>query len=729
MDLTVKQALQQAMTAHKEGKLQDAERLYRAILESNPAHPDANHNLAVLAVAVNKVNAALPLFKAALEANPQVEQFWLSYIDALIKEQQFEIAKQVIQQGKQQGVDGERLNSVEAQLSPKTQKKNTTIASPSQELISSLLERYKTRRFSDAEKIAISIAQEFPQHQFAWKMLGAIFGQTGRNSEATHANNRAVALSPLDVAVHSNLGNTLRALGRLDEAETSFRKAIVLKPDFAKAYYNLGNTLKEVTRLNEAEASYTQAIRLHPNYVEARYNLGITLKELGRLEAAEVSYAQAIALNPNYAEAHNNLGITLKELGRLEAAEASYAKAIALKPNYAEAHNNLGNTFKELGSLDEAEASYTQAIALKPNYAEAHSNLGITLRELGRLEAAEASHAKAIALRPSYAEAHNNLGITLKELGKLEAAEVSYSQAIALKPDYAEALTNRSKLLIDKKEYKAALRDADACILEKRNKALPFVSLYALGRVHEIYDRLAIQSKGDAANISLAAFAAFIYDVKKKATDYNFCNNPIDFVHITNLSFHINNSDAYVKEIIDELNKIKTLWEPSGKATVGGFQSTPGNLFKNPTRKIAQLKSIIIDEIKKYYLKFQNEQCVYIQKFPNTVNLTGWTVMLKQQGHQTAHIHPDGWLSGVIYLKVVPSLGRDEGAIEFSLNSQHYCNADSPRVTFLPKVGDIVFFPSSLHHRTIPFTTDGDRIIVSFDLIPEHSVNQLTRLS
>ncbi len=27
-----------------------------------------------------------------------------------------------------------------------------------------------------------------------------------------------------------------------------------------------------------------------------------------------------------------------------------------------------------------------------------------------------------------------------------------------------------------------------------------------------------------------------------------------------------------------------------------------------------------------------------------------------------------GWLSGVIYLKVVPPLGKDEGAIEFSLN-------------------------------------------------------------
>ena len=120
-------------------------------------------------------------------------------------------------------------------------------------------------------------------------------------------------------------------------------------------------------------------------------------------------------------------------------------------------------------------------------------------------------------------------------------------------------------------------------------------------------------------------------------------------------------------------------------------------------------------------MKFQNEQCPYIQKFPTTYNLWGWTVILKHQGHQTAHIHSSGWLSGVIYLKVVPSLDKNEGAIEFNLNGKYYQDTNSPSLTFQPEIGDMVFFPSSLHHKTIPFTTDTDRIIVSFDLIPEAS--------
>ena len=246
MELTIEQALQQGVTAHKEGKLKEAERLYRAILQSQPAHPDANHNLGVIAVSVNQAEAALPLFKTALEANPKIEQFWLSYIDALIKEKQFENAKLVIEQSKTQGVAEEKLNSLEAQLAPKTQIENVNSASPSQQQLRSLLGHYQNGRLSNAEKLAASISHEFPSHNFSWKILGAVFKATGRNFEAVNANQTAVALSPKDAEAHYNLGNTLKELGRLDEALVSYKQAIALKPDFSEAHANLGRILLQM---------------------------------------------------------------------------------------------------------------------------------------------------------------------------------------------------------------------------------------------------------------------------------------------------------------------------------------------------------------------------------------------------------------------------------------------------------------------------------------------------
>ena len=85
MELTLDQALQKGVEAHKAGQIQEADRYYTAILQVQPKHPDANHNMGVLAVNFGKINEALPFFKTALEENPKVVQYWLSYIDALIK--------------------------------------------------------------------------------------------------------------------------------------------------------------------------------------------------------------------------------------------------------------------------------------------------------------------------------------------------------------------------------------------------------------------------------------------------------------------------------------------------------------------------------------------------------------------------------------------------------------------------------------------------------------------
>ena len=616
MELTIDEALKKGVEAHKAGKIQEADKLYTAILQAQSNHPDANHNLGLIAVSVNQAEAALPLFKAALEANPKIEQFWLSYIDALIKEKQFENAKLVIEQAKTQGVAGEKLNVLEAQLASINKQETVGSLSPSQEQLSNLLEYYQNGRLDDAEKLAISLSERFPKNPFSWNILGAVFKQTGRITASLTATQKAVQLTPQDAFSH--------------------------------------------------------------------YNLGITLKELGRLDEAEASYKQAIALKPDYALAHNNLGITLKELGRLDESEASLRQAIAFKSDFAKAHSNLGNTLKELGRLEEAEASYKQAIALKPDYALAH----------------------------------NNLGITLKELGRLDESEASYTQAIVLKADYADALMNRWQLLFDKKEFDAALREIDLCNTEK-SRACSLETLYALGRIGEIYKRIEIQAELDDGNLRMAALASFISEREKKNTAHEFCRNPQSFIQFSNISSHLDDASKFVTGVIEELNKVATIWEPDGKTTIKGFQTPKHiNLFANPSGKMKQLKSIILNELDAYYLKFQNESCSFIKKWPSKKNLRGWYVILKKQGFQDSHIHPSGWLSGVIYLKVVPPLKKDEGAIEFSLNSKNYFDLKSPRLLHQPALGDIVFFPSSLHHRTIPFTTETDRIIVSFDLMP-----------
>ena len=44
------------------------------------------------------------LFKAAIEANPNEEQYWLSFIDALIKLGRMDDARKILEQGKANGL-------------------------------------------------------------------------------------------------------------------------------------------------------------------------------------------------------------------------------------------------------------------------------------------------------------------------------------------------------------------------------------------------------------------------------------------------------------------------------------------------------------------------------------------------------------------------------------------------------------------------------------------------
>jgi len=288
---------------------------------------------------------------------------------------------------------------------------------PPQEQLNNLLDCYQTGRYVDAEKLSVSITEEFPKHPFAWKVLAAVLKKMGKINESLVVGQKSVQLDPQDAGAHNNLSILLQqAQGRLKEAEESCRQAIKLKPDLADAHYNLGNTLKKQGRLDEAEASYTQAITLKPDYSEAHYNLGNTLKELGRLEEAETNYRKAIALKPDYAEGHNNLGVTLQEQGRLDEAETNYRKAIALKPDFAEAHRHL-TLLKKFDAQDK-QYSKMQELYLDKNISEeqrCHINFGLAkaCEDLGDLEKAFQHYREGNVLRKKLLNYNINQDIEL----------------------------------------------------------------------------------------------------------------------------------------------------------------------------------------------------------------------------------------------------------------------------------------------------------------------------
>ena len=112
----VEELFQQGVELHKSGKVEVASQLYTAVLKAQPEHPDANYNMGVLAVGVDKVQEALPFFEVALEANADTALFWVSYIDALIKVERMVDAQAVFDQAKGNGAKGDGFDQLEKRL-------------------------------------------------------------------------------------------------------------------------------------------------------------------------------------------------------------------------------------------------------------------------------------------------------------------------------------------------------------------------------------------------------------------------------------------------------------------------------------------------------------------------------------------------------------------------------------------------------------------------------------
>ena len=428
--LDIDQVFQQAIAHHQAGRFSDAEGLYRAILQIQPHHPDANHNLGVLAVQLNQPQVGLNHFKIALNANPNQAQFWLSYIDALIQTGSLELAHQALTDARHQGLAEALLGTFAERLMP------------AQEEINTLVSLFSEGRYLEAVPLAQAMTVHFPQHAFGWKALGVIFRQLGRSDEALESLQKAVVLSPEDADAHNNLGAVLKELGRLDAAMVSYCRALEITPDYAEAHNNLGSALKGIGRLEAAVTSYSRALAIRPDYVMAHSNLGAVLQDLGRLEAAVDCYCRALAIRPDYVMAHSNLGAVLQALGRLVEAEESYLKALKINPEFAMAYNNLAAVQRALGRLEDAESSSRQALIFKPDYAEAHCNLGAALHDQGRLEEAEISYLRALEIKRDFAMAYNNLGNTLKDLGRMEDAVASCRSALEIDSDFAMAHSN-----------------------------------------------------------------------------------------------------------------------------------------------------------------------------------------------------------------------------------------------------------------------------------------------
>jgi len=374
--LTVDQALRQATEAHRAGRLQEAERLYRAILGVQPSHLEANHNIGVLAVGVGRAADALPHFEAALRTGPTQERVWLNYVTALASIGRVAMARVSVQRARSLGVRSQDLDALESKL-PRT---------PTETEGNALIAAHQAASYADMERIGRELTLAYPDSWLGWKALGFALAKTARLAEAVAPLQRSLELRGDDVETCLYLSGAYSGLGRTDLAEALYRRVIELRPDYTEAHVRLGNLLFANERFAEAEAAYRQVTGLTPDVAAAHTNLGVTLCRLERFEEGETVLRRALALAPDTADIHYNLGNLYRDADRLEESETAYRAALAIDPDHTKAINNLAESLSELGKGNDGLELYRGALAKRPDDAGFRWNRSLLDLRLGNFD-------------------------------------------------------------------------------------------------------------------------------------------------------------------------------------------------------------------------------------------------------------------------------------------------------------------------------------------------------
>ena len=313
MEITINQALLKGIEAHEAGKAHEADIYYSAILKVQPKHPDANHNMGVLAVGIGKIKEALPFFKTAVEVSPTVEQFWLSYIEALIKLNQIDKAQILLKSARDSELNNESVINLTKKfyLLDKTQSINTPQKDLPLKQQNLLIDQFNKKNYRLAIKQAEEFLVNYKESAFILHFIGAANEKLGSYDEALDAFNRAIAVKPNFSGAYNNIGSVFRKLGNTQKALESYKKAIEIQPDLAEAHNNLGNTLRDYKKFSESIQSYKNAINIKPDFAAAHYNMAVTFTDLNDINQAIQAYEKALLFNPNNSQALYNLGLCL----------------------------------------------------------------------------------------------------------------------------------------------------------------------------------------------------------------------------------------------------------------------------------------------------------------------------------------------------------------------------------------------------------------------------------
>ena len=522
---------------------------------------------------------------------------------------------------------------------------------------------HRAGRLQDAESAYVRFLAAHPGWAPALHLYGVLLAQTGRAPRGAEEIAKAVPAQPANPAYLNDWGNALMAADRWREAIAAYDRALAARRDFPGAQFNRANALLRAGDAAAALIAYDGVLDARPA-ASVLVNRSLALAQLARFDEAIDGLRQAVALAPGDREALINLALSLKRIGRTAEAAEALASAVAADPGFAEAFAVLGGIHHDAERAAEARAAFERALAVDSRHAGALAGLAAVAHDDGRFDESEAMLQRVLAQRPMDSEALTNLGLARQEGGNEAGAVEAFARALAADPRNKRAIAHL------------------AIALQQCGRREEARAIFDFDRLIAVRDIEAVAGYESVADFN-AAVAHYV------------------------------------------LNDPSLMLDRPAIATTKGSQTLEILVGENKERRA--LHAMIEREVLRYIdgvLKTSGN--AHADQATARWRVTGWAVVLHSGGHQSPHIHPQGFASGVYYIRVPETVrvaeAGDAGHIAFGKTKPWGAAADAQKDflsrTEKPVEGRMVLFPSHFWHHTVPFESAEKRICVAFDVVP-----------
>ena len=605
--------------------------------------------------------------------------------------------------------------------------------------------------FSDAIRYFEECLLIDSNNDVIYSNLAFSFLSLDNHNKAIENFEKAALINSGSFQYHFQLGDLYYKKGNFSKAIISLEKALALDDSNTQTYINLSACYGEENN-ERAIVLMEKLISFDPENSSYIRVLSILYLQFKDYENALKYLKSFLNYMPDDPIANHDLGIIYYILNDYSLAVNYFNKSLEIEPDSHLSWLNLGKTYRKQYNYDDSIEVLLWSENLEKDSIATLNELASCYFETNQKELSLEYITKSLSLDSDNLTTLCLKADLLRNEYKFSESETFYKKVIDLDDKFSIAytglgllcsLTDRAEKAISFLNKSIQLNPSDGlpkeilAIVYKKDKNYDLaIDLFKDGKQpsweNNVLECLYYQEKFDIFqdflenNQSALSFSRQTSAILNHASIHlqnNFknpyCEKPLNYIKCNDVD-QIDGLPNFNKRLIDEFYNCKMDSVGRKQALLfNGTQSTL-NIFEEDSDLFDTFKNFISKEAEKYFESYANSNDGLITNRPNKFSLKGWFVDIKKNGFLKPHNHPEGWISGVYYLRIPKKNDKNEANIKFLLLNDDFPESDQvfPEMEIEALESRLILFPSSLYHHTNLFTDDSDRICVSFDFRP-----------